>query len=465
MELFPVFFGTRDLNVTVFGSGETAVRKLRLLAKTHAGLKLVSRDNAKDVVAEFGDRVEIVSWTEAQSALQVSKFAILALDSEDDVQAALKLVRERDIPVNVVDRPELCDFTVPSILDRGSVVAGIATGGAAPVLAKSIRAKLEALMPKRLGALADFAKSFRGVVKSRFKTEAERRQFWETVLSGPIAQKVLEGDEAAARTDMIRAVEAGAQTTGQVFIVGAGPGDPELLTLKAFRIIQDADIVFYDFLVGEGILDLIRRDAERVSVGKKKGYHSVPQDQIHDMMIKAAKAGKRVVRLKGGDPFIFGRGGEELEALREAGHEAIVVPGISSALGCASNAGIPLTHRDHAQSVTFVTGHAKSGDTPDLDWNALAQQSQTIVVYMGVGASPRIQAELLAAGKDPATPVAVIENGTRANEKRVFGQLNELSSLIAINAIKGPALLFIGETAGISPEAIAAAKSKLETAA
>ncbi len=465
MELFPVFFGAKALTVVVFGGGENARRKVRLLAKTEARISVVARSLSAEIVTEFADRVEFLSWDAARDALQPAKFAIVACEDEADVREAFDLVRARDIPVNAVDRPELCDFTIPSILDRGSVVAGIATGGAAPVLAKTIRARLEALMPKRLGDLAGFARSFRPAVKSRFSDEADRRKFWEAVLSGPIAEKVLQGDEAGARTDMIRAIEDAETPTGHVYIVGAGPGDPELLTLKALRVIQEADIVFYDFLVGEGVMDLVRRDAERVSVGKKKGYHSVPQADIHDLMVAAAKAGKRVVRLKGGDPFIFGRGGEELEAVRAEGLSATVIPGISSALGCASSAGIPLTHRDHAQSVTFVTGHAKTGEEPDLDWSALAQPNQTVVVYMGVGAAARIQDRLLAAGRGPSTPVAIIENGTRENEKRAYGRLSELAHLITENNILGPALLFIGETAGITPEAIAAATAQLETAA
>ena len=253
------------------------------------------------------------------------------------------------------------------------------------------------------------------------------------------------------------------QRTGIVHIVGAGPGDPELLTLKALRLLQKADIVYFDRLVSDDILDLIRRDAERVSVGKAKGNHSVPQPDIHDLMIASARDGKTVVRLKGGDPFIFGRGGEELAALQAAGIEADVVPGISSALGCAASAGLPLTHRDHAQSLTFVTGHAKSGEVPDLDWTALAKPAQTVTVCMGVGTAPTIAENLIRAGRAPSTPVAVIENGTRDNEIRAYGTLAELPQLITDAGIKGPALLIIGEVAGLPLEA--AAKQNLETVA
>jgi uroporphyrin-III C-methyltransferase/precorrin-2 dehydrogenase/sirohydrochlorin ferrochelatase len=240
-----------------------------------------------------------------------------------------------------------------------------------------------------------------------------------------------------------------------VHIVGAGPGDPELLTLKAFRLIQQADVVFHDRLVSAEIMDLVRRDADRISVGKTKGHHSVPQPQIHDLMIEAARAGQRVVRLKGGDPFVFGRGGEELQALQAAGLTGHIVPGISAALGCAASAGLPLTHRDHAQSLTFVTGHAKSGEVPDLNWPALAAPHQTVVVFMGVGTASIISEKLIAAGRGAATPVAVIENGTRSNEIRVFGALSGLPQLISDAGIKGPALLIIGDVAGLPVEALA----------
>ena len=264
---------------------------------------------------------------------------------------------------------------------------------------------------------------------------------------------------------MVRALEADEPSRGVVHIVGAGPGDPELLTLKALRVLQDADIVFFDRLVGEGVLDLIRRDADRISVGKTKGFHSVPQDQINELLIAEARKGRRVVRLKGGDPFVFGRGGEELDAMRHAGVDAHVIPGISSALGCAADAGVPLTHRDHAQSVTFVTGHAKAGGVPDLDWPSLARANQTVVVYMGVGTSAVISEKLIEAGQDADVPVAVIENGTRENEIRVFGRLRDLPNLITDNEIKGPALLIIGEVAGLTPEAIAALTKEMESAA
>ena len=337
------------------------------------------------------------------------------------------------------------------------MVAAIGTNGTAPVLAKSIREKLEALLPKRIGDLAALASRLRPDVKAAIADSKARRRFWENALTGPTADLAYAGNLDGAEAAMRQQMQSGAAAEGIVHIVGAGPGDPELLTLKALRLIQEADIVYYDRLVSPEILTLIRRDADRVSVGKSKGDHSVPQETIHELLITSAREGKRVVRLKGGDPFIFGRGGEELEAVRSAGVAATVVPGISSALGCAANAGLPLTHRDHAQSLTFVTGHAKEGGVPDLDWHALARPAQTVVVFMGVGTSATIAQHLIQAGRAPSTPVAVIENGTRENEIRVFGTLSELPHLIQRAGIKGPALLVIGEVASLPEEAIARA--------
>ncbi|MAP93569.1 MAG: uroporphyrinogen-III C-methyltransferase [Ponticaulis sp.] len=465
MDLFPVFFGTSGLKAVVFGGDENARRKVRLLARTKAEVSVIADSFVPEMTDEFENRVQFLGYDKANSELSEAGFAIIAEEEEVQVQKALKLARDHRLPVNVVDRPKLCDFTVPSILDRGSVVAAVATGGAAPILARDIRARLESLMPERLGELADFARSYRDAVKSRFSEGDDRRVFWEGVLRGPVAELVLAGKLSDAHSAMMRALEDGKTETGVVHIVGAGPGDPELLTLKAFRILQDADIVYYDKLVGEGILNLIRRDADRVPVGKSKGNHSVPQEDIHRLLVGSAKEGKRVVRLKGGDPFIFGRGGEELAALQAEDVVAHVIPGISSALGCAASSGIPLTHRDHAQSVTFVTGHARSGEEPDLDWPALARENQTVVVYMGVGTSGMIAERLTGAGRDPMTPVAVIENGTRENEIRVFGRLGDLASLVSDNGIIGPALLIIGEVAGLTPEAIAALTAQMETAA
>ncbi|MEO1407029.1 MAG: uroporphyrinogen-III C-methyltransferase, partial [Pseudomonadota bacterium] len=278
-------------------------------------------------------------------------------------------------------------------------------------------------------------------------------QFWEAALNGQMAERFLEGDEEGA-LQIAKDMLAGGKPEGVVHIVGAGPGDPELLTLKALRLLQQADIVYYDRLVSDEIIDLIRRDADRVCVGKEKNFHSVPQPKIHDLLVESAREGKRVVRLKGGDPFIFGRGGEELEALQAEGVDAHVVPGISSALGCAASSGIPLTHRDHAQAVTFVTGHAKSGDVPELDWQSLGAANQTLVIFMGLTNASTIAENLIKVGRKPSTPVAIIENGTREDERRFFGSLSEMPQIVDQNKVTSPALLIIGEVAGLPLEAI-----------
>ncbi len=464
MRLFPAFFYTDNAHVTVFGGGEEARRKVRLLAKTTAQITvIIDTEIDPGFAQEFAGRITIAPRDMAGQALDRSKFAIIACRTQENCDQSIIWAREYGIPINVVDQPEECDFTIPSILERGEIVAAVGSGGAAPVLAKRVRTSLEALMPQNMGPLSEIARDFRPRVHEVLQDGTKRRQFWEAALNGAPADLAMEGKFDRAKAAMETLLQATASPTNQigtVHIVGAGPGDPELLTLKAFRLIQNADIVFHDRLVSDEIMDLVRRDATRVSVGKAKANHSVPQAEIHDLMIKAVQDGQRVVRLKGGDPFVFGRGGEEVEALRNVGIDAIVVPGISSALGCAASAGLPLTHRDHAQTLTFVTGHAKSGDVPDLDWQALAKPAQTVVVFMGVGTAPTISEKLIHAGRAASTPVAVIENGTRPNEIRVFGTLAELPQLIERAGIKGPALLVIGEVSAIPAEALAQLSSE-----
>lgn len=464
MRLFPAFFYTDNAHVTVFGGGEEARRKVRLLAKTTAQITvIIDTEIDPGFAQEFAGRITIAPREMAGQALDRSKFAIIACRTKENCDQSIVWAREYGIPINVVDQPEECDFTVPSILERGEIVAAVGSGGAAPVLAKRVRTSLEALMPRNMGPLSELARDFRPRVYQVLDDGTKRRQFWEAALNGAPAELALDGkldDALAAMEALLQDIASPTNQLGTVHIVGAGPGDPELLTLKAFRLIQNADIVFHDRLVSDEVMDLVRRDATRISVGKAKANHSVPQAEIHDLMIKAAHEGQRVVRLKGGDPFVFGRGGEEVEALREAGIHASVVPGISAALGCAASAGLPLTHRDHAQTLTFVTGHAKSGDVPDLDWQALAKPAQTVVVFMGVGTAPKISEHLIHAGRAASTPVAVIENGTRSNEIRVFGTLAELPQLIERAGIKGPALLVIGEVSAIPAEALAQLSSE-----
>ena len=457
METFPAFFPLRGKRVVIAGGGENALRKGRLFAAAHAELTFIAQDIEPALRGAFpGARFTVRA--PRQEDFRGASLAVIAVDDPAAQEALAAHARFEGVPVNVVDAPALCDFYVPSIIDRGDVVAAVSTNGAAPVLGRRLRAAIEALAPARLGALASFARGFREAVAGAV-APSSRRAFWETVFDGPIAERMLAGDAPGARAAMVDAIarETGAgdeapSRRGVVHIVGAGPGDPDLLTLRAARLLQDADIIFHDRLVGEGVLDHARRDAERVFVGKARADHAVPQREIEARMIEAARAGKRVVRLKGGDPFIFGRGGEELEAVRAAGVDVHVVPGVTAALGCAASAGMALTHRDRAQAVTFVTGHAKDGEEPAVDWHALARLGQTLVVYMGVGRAGAIEAALIEGGRAAQTPVAVIENGARRNEAIFKGVLGELSDLVARNGVVGPAILVIGDVAALAAE-------------
>ncbi|WP_291836578.1 siroheme synthase CysG [Brevundimonas sp.] len=340
----------------------------------------------------------------------------------------------------------MSDFHTPALIDRDGVVVGIATGGAAPVLAREVRARVEAALPQGLDRLARLAEGLRETVMATLPDFMARRRFWETAFRGAPRDLALAGRTAEARREMLRLLNRPEQPQGVVHLVGAGPGDPELLTLKALRALQDADIVIHDRLAPPAVLDRARRDARRIYVGKRRGEHSVPQEQIAALMIAEAKAGHRVVRLKGGDPFVFGRGGEELEAVRAAGIEVVVVPGITAALGCAAAAGIPLTHRDQAQAVSFVTAETRPGGA-GADWTALATPNHTLAVYMGVAGAAAVQAGLIQAGRAPDTPVAVIENGSRPDQRVVTGRLDDLARLVAREKVVSPALLIVGEVA------------------
>ena len=364
--------------------------------------------------------------------------------------------------VNVVDSPEHCGFILPSIIDRSPLMIAVSSGGAAPVLARMLRQKLETLVPFAYRDLTLFAGELRSVVKSKLDSLGQRRKFWEKFFEGPIANLILSGRGEEARAAFDSELEVAADRhnsescvssenndgissqSGEVYLVGAGPGDPELLTLKALRLMQQADVVLYDNLVSSDILDLIRRDAKRISVAKAKGRHSIPQQDINSELVRFASEGKRVCRLKCGDPFIFGRGGEELETLVEAGIPFQVVPGISAANGCAAYAGIPLTHRDFADSVTFVTGHRKDHGYFDLPWDALSTIRQTIVFYMGLTSAGLIREKLIDSGMSALTPVAVVEQGTRRDQRVLLASLEELPEQIANSEMKSPALIIVG---------------------
>jgi uroporphyrin-III C-methyltransferase/precorrin-2 dehydrogenase/sirohydrochlorin ferrochelatase len=376
------------------------------------------------------------------------------------------LARAAGVPVNVADQPELCDFVMPAIIRRGDVAIGISTGAAAPALARLIRERIERVLPARLGDLARFAARLRQRIKDLFPKPETRRRVWERLFEGPCGEAVLAGKPAEARRHLVallNRVDGERAAPGVVHIVGAGPGDPDLLTLRAHQLLQKADIVFYDELIGPEILDHARREAERVYVGKQKGRHGPEQPEINRALLAAARAGKRVVRLKGGDPFIFGRGGEEAEFLERHGVAAIVVPGITAALGCAAAVGIPLTHRDYASSVTFVTGHGRDG-APLADWDGLARKDRTIAVYMGLTAAGEVSRRLIAAGLSPATPAAIVARGTRRDQRLSLGTLATLPELARGHADGGPALIIVGEVASLAKSNLAE-NSSLEAAA
>jgi uroporphyrin-III C-methyltransferase/precorrin-2 dehydrogenase/sirohydrochlorin ferrochelatase len=349
------------------------------------------------------------------------------------------------IPVNVVDQPALCSFILPSIIERPPLIIAVSSGGTSPVLARLLRARLESLIPAGYGRLAALAGAFRDRVKARFRP-LERRRFWERVLQGPIAELVFSGRDNDARKAMEEALDDTrlALGGGEVSLVGAGPGDPDLLTFRALRLMQRADVVVYDRLVSRPILELVRLEAERIYAGKERAKHALLQEDINHLLVRLAREGKRVVRLKGGDPFIFGRGGEEIETLAAEGIPFQVVPGITAAAGCASYAGIPLTHRDYSQSVVFVTGHLQDGSM-NLNWPALAQPRQTIVCYMGLLGVDVLCRELAAHGLPAATPAALIQQGTTPQQRVLTGTLATLPDIVRQSDVRAPTLIIVGE--------------------
>ncbi len=452
MDYFPVFLDIRNKLCVVVGGGEVAVRKADLLLKSGGRVMMV----APELGASAGrmvDRGEVLHVA-ARFTAENLRGAMLVIAATDDVavnQEVFRAASALHLPVNVVDNAQLCSFVVPSIVDRSPVIVAIGSSGKAPVLARLLRTRLEGWIPQAYGKLAALAGAFREHAKQRFADVESRRRFWETVFEGPIAEMVFSGRDAAARhalLDVLNRGESKARRVGAVYLVGAGPGNPDLLTFRALRLMQKADVVVYDHLVGEGILDLVRRDAQRIYAGKQAGKHALPQEEINVLLERLAREGKCVVRLKGGDPFVFGRGGEELEALADAGIPFEVVPGITAACGVSSYAGIPLTHRDHAQSVTFVTGHLKDGSV-DLDWEALARPHQTVVIYMGVGALAQICERLVAHGMAPTLPAAMVERGTTSGQRVVTATVATLAQRAAEAGIEPPALAIIGEVVSL----------------
>jgi len=453
MQSFPLFLTLQDRHVLVVGGTEQAARKAELLLSAGAKVTLI----ADTVVGEIAQMIAdgFISWAGRgfdDGDLAGMSLVIVASDDEALQARVSHAAQQRCVPVNVVDRPKLSSFIMPAIVDRTPITIAISTGGAAPALARRLRAEIERAMPAAIGRMARFAEIFREQVRRTLDQPRARRRFWDRVFSGRIGEMALAGDEIGARRELIRLLDSArheAPTIGMVHLVGAGPGDPDLLTMKAHRLLQRADVVVYDRLVAPEVLAMARRDAERIHVGKRSGHHAMPQAVINERLVSLARAGKSVVRLKGGDPFVFGRGGEEVEALMQAGIAVEVVPGVTAALGCAASAGIPLTHRDHAQACVFVTGHRKDGNV-ELDWPMLARPRQTVVIYMGAETLPLIASQLIAHGLPAETPVALIENGTTSRERRVVGTLATIERQAVRACLGGPTLCLVGEVVGLA---------------
>jgi uroporphyrin-III C-methyltransferase / precorrin-2 dehydrogenase / sirohydrochlorin ferrochelatase len=461
MKTFPILVSFDGKPPLVTGGGELALVKTRLLLK-----RAPSVDIAADrVVPEITALVEkgVASLVPAHPGIDQLRgrpLVIAATEDDEEDSRVSAIARALGVPVNVPDRPELCTFALPAIVDRGEVTVAIGTSGASPVLAQRLRTWLEQELHPRLDALAKLAAEFRGAVAERLPSGPPRRKFWEAVFEGAAAEAMLEGDEDNARALIGKAIDEAAERPlprGRVLLVGAGPGDPELLTMKAIRALKSADVIFYDRLVGEGVLDHARREAELVEVGKAKGAHSVSQDEINALLIERAQAGQTVVRLKGGDPFIFGRGGEELDALRAAGVAIEIVPGVTAGIAAAASVQIPLTHRDVSHTVTFVSGHEAGGEEPSfehLDLGALAGGKSTLLVYMGVSTAGVIAGKLIEAGFRPDLPVLAVENASRDDERRVLATIAELAAQPERLRLKSPAVLIFGEVAGLPASGI-----------
>ena len=448
MRFLPVFLNLQAGPVLVVGGGEEVRAKLRLLISAGARIRWFATDGHHDLHGLDSGRIEFAAGDPLTAELH-GVIAVLCAGAGEVGVAMSARARAAGLPVNVMDDLDRSSFILPAIVDRGDVVVAVGTGGASPVVARRVRERIEAMLPARIGDLAGFIGRFRKSINGRIAAMPLRRRFWERVIDGPIGALVLAGRGAEAEQMLADIADpvafAGAQgaSEGRVTLVGAGPGDPDLLTVKALRALQDADVVFYDELVSPEILDRARRDASRVPVGRRVGKPGIGQQAINRLLIEAARSGKRAVRLKGGDAFVFGRGGEEVEALREAGIACSVVPGITAALGAAAQFEVPLTFRNEALRITFLTAH-KAGDADMVDWSALTDRKMTVVVYMGMTAAASVRSGLLAAGRSPQTPVGVFARATLPDAQAEVGTLDQLPELVA-RIGRGPAILVIGD--------------------
>lgn len=464
LDYLPLFVDLRERRAVVIGGGRVAARKAELLLRAQAEVTVIAPELApslRQLLTGAGGRrlVHLAAPFEA-GQLDGAALVVAATDSDEVNRAVATSARERGIMVNVVDDPRHSSCVMPAIVDRSPVVVAIGTSGCAPVLARQVRAQIEALLPGRLGELARLAGQLRRRVRSRLAA-SQRRSFWERVLGGLFGTQVLAGRADMALSTFTAELETAcatpAQARGEVYLIGAGPGDADLLTLRALQVLQCADVVLYDRLVSPEVLERARRDAQLVYVGKERGGRAMTQAEIERLILRHARAGRRVARLKGGDPFVFGRGGEELQTLAAHGIPCTVIPGITAALGAAASAGIPLTHRQLAGSVTFVTGHSAGGEEPD--WSALARPGQTVVFYMGVAQLAHITGRLRAAGAPASRPVALIERATLPGERQLHGTLADIGPRANDAAITPPALLIVGDVAALAASAIPPSRS------
>lgn len=454
MDFLPLFLDIRDKKCVIVGGGEVAHRKATLLVRAGGQLHVVSEKISAELqqLCEASNAVVTLAAFSAD-CLQDATLVIAATDDRDVNANVSELAKAAGVLVNVVDQPDLCSFIVPAIVDRSPIVVAVSSGGASPVLTRQLKELNEVMIPGRIAELGDLLRRYRPQVKKTISSFADRARFWEAILDSEIPELVYSGEAGRAEAVLQEklANNDSSKAIGEVYLVGAGPGDPDLLTLRALRLMHKADVVLYDRLVSPTILQKVRPDAERIHVGKQRANHTVPQSRINEMLVALAKEGKRVLRLKGGDPFIFGRGGEELSELTRHQIPFQVVPGITAASGCAAYAGIPLTHRDHAQSVQFLPGHLKDG-TLDLPWDSLIQEQQTLVFYMGLVGLPKICEELIAHGKRADTPAAIIQQGTTDNQKVVTGTLSDLPLLAEQEELQAPTLIIVGNVVTLRDE-------------
>lgn len=459
MEYLPIFIDIKNERCLIVGGQQKAFDKIVLLLKAGSRVTVIASELCKEIV-ELKESGRITHKIEPFSVTDLKKCKLVIVTTSDTGlrMNVVKKAKENEVPVNVVDFPDLCTFSVPSIVDRSPLLLAVSTSGNSPTMTRIIRSRLEAMLPMAYGRLSVLVGNFRKSVQNTLQSKQERRYFWNRIFSSPIIEMFLSGKEQEATSILEKEIDSighRGQSIGQVCLVGAGPGDPDLLTLRALRLIQNADTIVYDRLVFPKILEYARQDAELVYVGKKSAHHTVPQDQINKKLVDFAKQGKMVVRLKGGDPFIFGRGGEEIEMLMESGIDFQVVPGVTAASGCSTYAGIPLTHRDYAQQCILVTGHLKEDGT-DLNWESLAKPNQTVVFYMGLSNIRKVSSEMVRHGMSADMPAAIVQKGTTRAQKVFTGTIADLPELVVANNIKPPALIIVGNVVKLHQKLVGA---------